>query len=153
MQTVFVIQRSYIIFLGYIRTIDRHLVYTRSEDNVRKLTLICICILLYYYQGTELIFTPSLDYGAPDGFYDIIDGLTADIFKQASKIRRVAKHSNLEYYQVYTNSYCVCFVVYINIINLSCVFLTNVHSCTNEVNSLKFTMLYLWGAFVTDLRK
>jgi hypothetical protein len=52
-------------------------------------------------QGTELVFTPSLDFGVADGFYDIIDGLAGEIFKQSSKIRRIAKHSNQEHYQVF----------------------------------------------------
>jgi len=47
-----------------------------------------------------MIYSPSLDAGVADGFYDLIDGLVGDIFKQTSKIGRLAKHSGQETYQV-----------------------------------------------------
>ena len=51
-------------------------------------------------QAPEMLFVPSLEYGAADGFYDLIDGLLNDIYKQASKIPRLAVHSGQEHYQV-----------------------------------------------------
>ena len=33
------------------------------------------------------------------GFYDLIDGLVGDIYKQSSKIPRLAAHSGQEHYQ------------------------------------------------------
>lgn len=48
----------------------------------------------------EMNFTPSLEPGTPDGFYDLLDGLCGDIYKQASKIERLATHSGQEHYQV-----------------------------------------------------
>jgi dynein heavy chain len=56
-------------------------------------------------QVPEMIFAPSLDFGVADGFYDIIDGLIGDIYKQASKIKRLASHSGQEHYQVLTRYY------------------------------------------------
>ena len=47
-----------------------------------------------------MLFVPSLDYGAADGFFDMIDGLLGDIYKQASKIKRLAAHGGQEHYQV-----------------------------------------------------
>ncbi len=47
----------------------------------------------------DMIFNPSLDYGVADGFYDLIDGLVGDIYKQSSKVRRLAAHSGQEHYQ------------------------------------------------------
>ncbi len=47
-----------------------------------------------------MLFNPSLDYGVADGFYDLIDGLVGDIYKQASQVNRLAKHSGQEHYQV-----------------------------------------------------
>lgn len=44
-------------------------------------------------QGTEMVFIPSLEFGVPDGFYDLVDGLVGDIYKQASLIKRLAAHS------------------------------------------------------------
>ena len=51
-------------------------------------------------QAPEMLFRPSLDAGVPDGFYDLIDGLVGDVYKQASKIQRLAAHSGQEHYQV-----------------------------------------------------
>ena len=51
-------------------------------------------------QGADMLFNPSLDYGVADGFYDLIDGLVGDIYKQASQINRLAAHSGQEHYQV-----------------------------------------------------
>jgi len=31
-----------------------------------------------------MIFQPSLDYGIADGYYDLVDGLVGDVYKQAS---------------------------------------------------------------------
>ena len=46
-----------------------------------------------------MLFVPSLDDTAADGFYDLVDGLMADTYKQASKIKRLAAHSGQENYQ------------------------------------------------------
>ena len=51
-------------------------------------------------QVPEMVFLPSLDYGVADGFYDLVDGLVGDIYKQASLIGRLAGHSGQDHYQV-----------------------------------------------------
>lgn len=51
-------------------------------------------------QVPDMVFLPSLDYGVADGFYDLIDGLVGDIYKQSSKVPRLAKHSGMDHYQV-----------------------------------------------------
>ena len=51
-------------------------------------------------QVPDMVFTPSLDFGVADGFYDLVDGLVGDIYKQASLVPRLAKHSGQEHYQV-----------------------------------------------------
>lgn len=48
----------------------------------------------------DMVFNPSLDYGVADGFYDLVDGLVGDIYKQASFVPRLATHSGQEHYQV-----------------------------------------------------
>ena len=50
-------------------------------------------------QSQEMVFNPSLDFGVPDGFYDLVDGLVGDIYKQSSLIQRLAAHSGQEHYQ------------------------------------------------------
>ncbi|XP_013068368.2 dynein beta chain, ciliary [Biomphalaria glabrata] len=47
----------------------------------------------------EMVFVPSLDFGVADGFYDGIDGLVGDVYKQASLIPRLAEHSGQQHYQ------------------------------------------------------
>ncbi|BFZ02963.1 hypothetical protein BsWGS_06002 [Bradybaena similaris] len=47
----------------------------------------------------EMIFVPSLDFGMADGFYDEVDGLVGDVYKQASLIPRLAEHSGQQHYQ------------------------------------------------------
>lgn len=51
-------------------------------------------------QVPEMVFIPSLDFGVADGFYDDVDGLVGDIYKQSSLIPRLANHSGQEHYQV-----------------------------------------------------
>lgn len=51
-------------------------------------------------QAPEMNFIPSLDSGVPDGFYDLIDSLLGDIYKQACMIQRLAAHSGQDHYQV-----------------------------------------------------
>ncbi|KAJ8313224.1 hypothetical protein KUTeg_009222, partial [Tegillarca granosa] len=47
----------------------------------------------------DLVFSPSLDYGANEGFFDLVDGLIGDIYKQASLIPRLASYDEYEGYQ------------------------------------------------------
>lgn len=46
-----------------------------------------------------MIFHPSLDYGIADGYYDLVDGLVGDVYKQASLIPRLATHTGIAHYQ------------------------------------------------------
>ena len=50
-------------------------------------------------QSQEMIFIPSLDFGVPEGFYDLVDGLVGDIYKQSSLIECLSTHSGQEHYQ------------------------------------------------------
>ena len=51
-------------------------------------------------QAPDMLFRPPLDVGVPDGLYDLVDELVGDVYKQASKINRLAAHSEQEHYQV-----------------------------------------------------
>lgn len=46
-----------------------------------------------------MIFHPSLDFGIADGYYDLVDGLIGDVYKQASLIPRLAGHTGVPHYQ------------------------------------------------------
>jgi dynein heavy chain len=47
-----------------------------------------------------MIFSPSLNYGDIDGFYELIESLIGSIYKQGSLVQRLAKHLGQENYQV-----------------------------------------------------
>ena len=48
----------------------------------------------------DMVYQPSMNYGDTDGFYELIDGLIGNIYKQGSLIPRIAKHLEQENYQV-----------------------------------------------------
>lgn len=50
--------------------------------------------------NNEMTFEPPFDYGHGGNFYDIMDKMVANITNMASFIPRVAKHTQLENYQV-----------------------------------------------------
>nr|XP_006635186.1 PREDICTED: dynein heavy chain 9, axonemal isoform X1 [Lepisosteus oculatus] len=47
----------------------------------------------------EMMFHPSLDFGATDGFYDMMDGIINDIYRIASLVPRVAEYNTFPHYQ------------------------------------------------------
>ncbi|KAM8946996.1 dynein axonemal heavy chain 9 [Pelodytes ibericus] len=47
----------------------------------------------------DMLFRPSLDLGASDGLYDIIEGLINDIYRISSLVPRLAEHSTFRHYQ------------------------------------------------------
>jgi len=48
----------------------------------------------------DLVFRPSLDPGANDGFYDMVESLLNDIYRISSLVPRLAEHSGFPHYQV-----------------------------------------------------
>ena len=52
----------------------------------------------------DMVFSPSLNYGDIDGFYELIEGLIGSIYKQGSLVQRLAKHLGQENYQVKNNN-------------------------------------------------
>ncbi|XP_060681399.1 dynein axonemal heavy chain 11-like isoform X1 [Hemiscyllium ocellatum] len=47
----------------------------------------------------EIVFKPSLDKDAADGFYDLVEDLISDIYKMAAQVTRVADHLEIDSYQ------------------------------------------------------
>ncbi|CAK8676513.1 unnamed protein product [Clavelina lepadiformis] len=47
----------------------------------------------------DMVFRPSLDYGAGDGFYEVVEGLIRDMYKMASLTPRLLKDGESEDYQ------------------------------------------------------
>jgi len=48
----------------------------------------------------EILFNPSLNYGEKDGFYEQIEGLIENVYKQGSLIPRIAGHLEQDNYKV-----------------------------------------------------
>ncbi|XP_029978186.1 dynein axonemal heavy chain 9 [Sphaeramia orbicularis] len=47
----------------------------------------------------DVVFTPSLDFEASDGFFQLVESLTDDVFKISSLVPRLAQHSPFPDYQ------------------------------------------------------
>ena len=45
-----------------------------------------------------MLFHPSLDYGVADGYYDMVEALVGDVYKQGSLIPRLAAHTGVADY-------------------------------------------------------
>ncbi|ESO12478.1 hypothetical protein HELRODRAFT_155577 [Helobdella robusta] len=50
-------------------------------------------------QAPDIIFIPSMDEGVADGFFEIVDNLICDIYKQASVISRLSTECGIANYQ------------------------------------------------------
>ncbi|XP_041939413.1 dynein heavy chain 9, axonemal [Alosa sapidissima] len=50
-------------------------------------------------QPPDMVFRPSLDFGAVDGFYDLVEGLVNDVYRIASLVPRLAEHCAFPHYQ------------------------------------------------------
>lgn len=56
--------------------------------------------------GNEMTFDPPLDFNYSGNFYDVVDKMVASITRMASFIPRVAKHKQLDNYQVTPSAIC-----------------------------------------------
>lgn len=48
---------------------------------------------------SEMVYTPSMNIGDTDGFFELVEGLVGNVYHQGSLIERVAKHLGHENYQ------------------------------------------------------
>ena len=48
----------------------------------------------------EIVFDPSLEMGSGDSFFDLVDSICGDIYRQAEHVDRVATHLGEEHYRV-----------------------------------------------------
>ena len=79
-------------------------------------------------QVPEIIFSPSIDQDAVDGFFSLVEGLADDIFKGAALIPRLAIHNDQENYQVCVRAcacvcacFCMCVCVCVHVCVCVCV--------------------------------
>lgn len=61
----------------------------------------------------EMIFRPSLDAGASDGFYDLVEALVNDIYRVSSLVPRLADHSTFCHYQVFNLGQLLSFFLHL----------------------------------------
>ncbi|XP_066560773.1 dynein axonemal heavy chain 9 [Amia ocellicauda] len=47
----------------------------------------------------DMVFHPSLEFGASDGFFDTVEGIINDIYRTSSLVPRLAEHSSFPHYQ------------------------------------------------------
>lgn len=71
------------------------------EGSVRQAPLLEAQMVL---SASEIAFRPSLDIGAGDGLYELVEGLLQDIFQMPTQIKRVAPHLGVKDYQVNVSS-------------------------------------------------
>ncbi|XP_008276610.1 dynein axonemal heavy chain 9 [Stegastes partitus] len=50
-------------------------------------------------QVPDMVFTPSLDFGAGDSFFELVESLINDVFRISSLVPRLAQHSSVPHYQ------------------------------------------------------
>lgn len=56
----------------------------------------------------HLVFSPPLDFGEGDTFFELVETLINDIFRISSLVPRVTQHSTFPHYQVIF-AYCFYF--------------------------------------------
>ncbi|XP_070187600.1 dynein beta chain, ciliary-like isoform X2 [Littorina saxatilis] len=82
---------------GFFNTIHCSLQYMLNNTD-SKTTAQPLYEARLELQVPDMVFIPSLD-NVADGFYDLVDSLVGDMYKQASLIPRLASHSGQEHYQ------------------------------------------------------
>lgn len=90
-----------LILDGFFEAVHCSLQYLLEQMDAAKEPLPLMEVKLEL-QAPEMVFNPSLDQESPDGFYMLMEGLIDDVFKVATLVPRVAKHSGQEDYGVRT---------------------------------------------------
>uniref|UniRef100_A0ABM5FM48 Dynein axonemal heavy chain 9 isoform X2 n=1 Tax=Pogona vitticeps TaxID=103695 RepID=A0ABM5FM48_9SAUR len=87
-----------IVLDGFFNAIECSLKYL-LENTDSRLGLAPLFKLQLDLLVPKMIFHPSLDTGASDGFYDIVEAIINDIFRVSSLVPRLAGHSTVPHYQ------------------------------------------------------
>ena len=85
---------------GFNKIIQCSLNYFLRETDYLKLNPDPLFEAQLQLKPPELVYVPSLNYGDTDGFYDQVDGLLGNVYKQGSLIPRIAKHLEQDNYLV-----------------------------------------------------
>uniref|UniRef100_A0A803T6T9 Dynein axonemal heavy chain 17 n=1 Tax=Anolis carolinensis TaxID=28377 RepID=A0A803T6T9_ANOCA len=83
---------------GFFNVIERSLKYL-LENTDPKAGLAPLFKVQLDLSVPEMVFHPSLDAGASDSFYDLVEALVNDIFRVSSLMPRLVEHSTFPHYQ------------------------------------------------------
>lgn len=89
-----------IVLDGFHKIIQCSLAYFLKETDFSKSNPDPLFEAQLQLKPTEMVFIPSMNYGDSDGFYELIEGLLGNVYKQGSLVPRVAKHLEQDNYQV-----------------------------------------------------
>ncbi|KAM8836943.1 LOW QUALITY PROTEIN: dynein axonemal heavy chain 9 [Spinachia spinachia] len=74
-----------------------------SDINVHQMNQKAVSAPLFEAQldlnVPNMVFTPSLEYGAGDGFFKLVESLVNDVFRMSSLVPRLAQHSPFQHFQ------------------------------------------------------
>ncbi|XP_066468990.1 dynein axonemal heavy chain 9 [Tiliqua scincoides] len=87
-----------IVLDGFFNAIECSLKYL-LENTDSKAGLAPLFKVQLDLSVPEMVFLPSLDVGASDGFYDMVEALVNDVYRISSLIPRLADHSTFPHYQ------------------------------------------------------
>ena len=88
------------IYEGFNKIVACSLNYFLKETDFIKFDVDPIFEAQLQLAPPELVFAPSLNYGDPAGFYEMVENNINQVYKQGSLIPRVASHLEQKDYQV-----------------------------------------------------
>ncbi len=72
----------------------------QSPDTDQKAGLAPLFEVQLLLQIPEIVFYPSLEFSASDGFHDLVESLINSIFRISALVPRLSEHSGFQHYQV-----------------------------------------------------
>ena len=92
MWKVYTVYVDRIIVEGFHKIIQTSLNYFLKETDHIRTNPDPLFEAQLQLKPPEMRFAPSLNYGDSDGFYDQIESLIGNVYKQSTLIPRIAKH-------------------------------------------------------------
>jgi dynein heavy chain len=100
MWKIYTVYADKIIVEGFHKIVQTTLSYFLRETDFLKSNPDPLFEAQLQLKPPEVRFSPSLNYSEADGFYEQIEGLIGNIYKQGSLIPRIAMHLDFADYQV-----------------------------------------------------
>lgn len=88
-----------IVLDGFHKIVHCSLAYFLKETDFVKAHPDPLFEAQLQLKPSEMVFTPSMNYGDSDGFYELVEGLVGNVYKQGSLVPRIAKHLEQDNYQ------------------------------------------------------